>query len=120
MSVNLYADKFRHQDRDHDMYSGNSYSLGASSSAGSKSKGKSGWEVIKKAIFTPIGTKDVSNNRRRRSRRNISESQRDKAEASDYRETTSQSQDVREDYNSIRIIGESEINERTSSMHFPD
>ena len=119
MSVNLYADKFRNQERDHEMYSSNSYSLGASSSTSSKSKGKSGWEVIKRAIFTPIGTKDVSNNRRRRSRRNISESQRDKPEALDYRETTA-SQDQREDYNSITIISESEINERTSSMHFPD
>ena len=46
---------------------------GAGSSHGSRSRSLRGWAVIKKAIFTPIGTKDVSvsTHRRRRSRRNL-------------------------------------------------
>lgn len=66
MPVNLYTDKFRQgEHRDQAQESG----TGAS---GGKSKDKKkGWEVIKKAIFTPIGTREqYPLERRRRSRRN--------------------------------------------------
>ncbi len=74
MPVTLYSDKFRsYEASTAPEYGPSPGGGGASSGHGSRSKSLKGWEVIKKAIFTPIGTKDVSvsTHRRRRSRRNL-------------------------------------------------
>ena len=74
MPVTLYSDKFRsYEANTAPEYGPSPGGGGASSGHGSRSKSLKGWEVIKKAIFTPIGTKDVSvsTHRRRRSRRNL-------------------------------------------------
>ena len=73
MPVTLYSDKFRSYEASSAPEYGPSPGErgGAGSGHGSRSKSLKGWEVIKKAIFTPIGTKDVSTHRRRRSRRNL-------------------------------------------------
>jgi hypothetical protein len=64
MPVNLYKDKFRSSEREHGQEGGSAQPTGKSKEV------KRGWEVIKKAIFTPIGTKEYPLERRRRSRRN--------------------------------------------------
>ena len=73
MPVTLYSDKFRSYEASSAPEYGPSPGErgGAGSGHGSRSKSLKGWAVIKKAIFTPIGTKDVSTHRRRRSRRNL-------------------------------------------------
>ena len=73
MPVTLYSDKFRSYEASSTPEYGPSPGErgGVGSGHGSRSKSLKGWEVIKKAIFTPIGTKDVSTHRRRRSRRNL-------------------------------------------------
>ena len=75
MPVTLYSDKFRSHDPSASASSAPEYGAspgaGLSAGHGSRSRGLRGWEVIKKAIFTPIGTKDVQTHRRRRSRRNL-------------------------------------------------
>ena len=74
--INIYSDKFRSYDsREQTDFSAVHHTGGGASSSSSsgRSKGRKGWEVIKKAIFTPIGTKDTSTHRRRRSRRNLND-----------------------------------------------
>ena len=116
MSVNLYADKFRHHDREHSSHE--PVFSGSSSSSGSRSRsGRSGWDVIKKAIFTPIGTKETSINRRRRSRRNLLEKERpERPDAVDYH--GAETREEEEDYNSITTINEAESCERNGLKHF--
>ena len=87
--INIYSDKFRTYDsgsRDQTDFS-TVHSGGGTSSSGSgrSSKGRKGWEVIKKAIFTPIGTKDTSTHRRRRSRRNLNDNR--EQQPSDFQST---------------------------------
>ena len=64
MPVNLYTDKFRGAEREQ----GQEQNITANS--GKSNEIKRGWNVIKKAIFTPIGTREFPLERRRRSRRN--------------------------------------------------
>ena len=116
VSVNLYADKFRHHDREHSSHE--PVFSGSSSSSGSRSRsGRSGWDVIKKAIFTPIGTKETSINRRRRSRRNLLEKERpERPDAVDY--DGAETREEEENYNSITTINEAESCERNGLKHF--
>ena len=115
MSVNLYADKFRHHEREHSSHE--PVFSGSSSSSASRSRsGRSGWDVIKKAIFTPIGTKETSINRRRRSRRNLLEKERpERPDAVDYHGAETREE---ENYNSITTINEAESCERNGLKHF--
>ena len=64
MPVNVYSDKFRNSDREQ--------GAPGSPSTSSKKTGevKRRWNIIKKAIFTPLGSKEYPLERRRRSRRN--------------------------------------------------
>merc|ERR1712198_291873 len=73
--MSIYSDKFRSPESSTKEQTDYNINISSSSTSHSSNKSKSskGWEVIKKAIFTPIGTKDVPKNRRRRSRRNLHE-----------------------------------------------
>ena len=66
MPVTVYSERFQIYEREK-MQEG---SAAASTPSNKSNAKKSKWDVIKKAIFTPIGTKEYPLNRRRRSRRN--------------------------------------------------
>ena len=69
MPVNLYTDKFRGGERDHAQVQESSSGVNTVKNKEIKRR----WGVIKKAIFTPIGTKEYPLERRRRSRRKEAE-----------------------------------------------
>ena len=100
MPVTLYSDKFRSEagsgagESSAQLTSAASGTASSVSGAGARARaGRSGWEVIKRAIFTPLGTKDTAPHRRRRSRRNLHDNREQKGDTINEMESISSGED---------------------------